>query len=96
METIELKYGDTLIVDPCYIKNVYVNLGGQARFDALKLEKVLHDGDDGEFEVEYADKSFVLGVDSGRIWALKAEFGCYVTLDSNFSRFGIVKGGENG
>ena len=95
METIQLNYKDTLIVDPCYIKNVTTTLGGQARFDALKLEKVLHEGDDGELSVEYQGKHYSLGVDSGRIWAMKAEFECEITLDAGFSGYAVVKGEEN-
>ena len=95
METVSLKCGDTLIVDPCYIKNVSDSLGGQARFDALKLEKVLHDGDDGVFEINYDGKNYTLGVDSGRIWAMRAEFECSVTLGAGYSGFATIRKDEN-
>lgn len=85
---IELKYGELLVVDPCYIKNV--SDGIDSRFDALKLERVLHDGDDGEYAVKYNCSgddwtTTYLGVDSGRLWVLRAEFDCEVEIDSGFS-----------
>lgn len=82
MQTIELKSQDLLIIDPCYIKHVE-----DERYDALKLVKVLHEGDDGEYEISTPDKKALLGVDSGRIWVLQAEFGFSVDIDAGLSGF---------
>lgn len=78
---IEVNYCDVLIVDPCYIKNVSTK-SGETRFDALKLERVLHELGDGEIAiVEDGFARAFLSCDSGRIWALRAEFDCEVELD---------------
>lgn len=85
MKRIELKTNDLLIIDPCYIKHVG-DKSGEARYDALRNRAVIHDGDDGEFTVKVANHEFgCLGVDSGRIWVLQAEFDCYVDVDSGLS-----------
>lgn len=95
MKKITLNYQDILIIDPCYINNVSLDIGGQAKFDLLKLEKVLHEGDDGQFEVGYKGHKFNLGADSGRIWAMSAETDCEVTIDvADFylpQAYGIIK-----
>lgn len=88
MEKIELEYGDGIVIDPCYIKLVNDGFGGNnIRFDALKLEKVLHEGDDGSFlvEIEGGGEIEEVGCDSGRIWLMTAEFDCEVTVDSGLS-----------
>ena len=92
METIELDYQDILIVDPGYIKRVV--FADELRFDALKLVEVLHEGDDGEFTVETPRGVVMLGVDSGRIWKLQAEFDCKVELDAGLSGYCIIRKGE--
>lgn len=89
MTTIKLNYQDLLIVDPCYIKNV--KTFGEQRFDALKLVNVLHEGDDGEYPIELASGCKWLGVDSGRIWELMAEFECEVEVDSGMSGHIVVR-----
>ena len=89
MSTIKLNYQDLLIVDPCYIKEV--KSGGEQRFDALKLVDVLHEGDDGYYPIELASGCKWIGVDSGRIWALMAEFDCEVEVDSGASGHIVVR-----
>ena len=93
METIKLNYGDILICDCGYIKKVYCEWNGEQelRFDGLKLIKVLHEGDDGVYYVKAGDKFKSLGVDSGRIWAMKAEFDITVEIDSGLSGYLVVK-----
>ena len=93
METIKLNYGDILICDCGYIKKVYCEWNGkqELRFDGLKLVKVLHEGDDGCYMVKAGDKVAELGVDSGRIWAMKAEFEITVEIDSGLSGYMVVK-----
>lgn len=93
MKTLELESKDILIIDPCYIKRVHFD--GEDRFDALKCVKTLHDGDDGEFIVCAGGWSIgEIGVDSGRIWVLQAEFGCTVDVDSGLSGEVHIKFGE--
>lgn len=87
----KLEYNDLLICDPCYIKSVMAC--GENRFDALKHIKTLHEGDDGEYEFMLCDQRFSLGVDSGRVWVMKAEFDCEVDVDSGFSGHKVIKGG---
>ena len=86
MQNIKLDYGDYLVCDPCYIKSV--KCGGEYRFDALRCERVLHDGDDGEYRIvgQNGDDAY-LGVDSGRIWVMQAEFGVEVEMDAGLSGF---------
>lgn len=87
---IEMKYGDILVVDPCYVKSV--ECGGDLRFDGLKCGKVLHSGDDGCFTVWCGKEDMGdVGVDSGRIWALVAEFDVKVEVDSGFSGHLLIK-----
>lgn len=93
MNTVKLNYKDLLVVDPGYIKNV-VSYGDEPRFDALRLVRVLHDGDDGEYCYHYDNELFALGVDSGRIWALQAEFECIVTLDAGLSGYKVLPQGD--
>lgn len=76
MGLLKMVAGERLICDPCYIKNV--SYDGEPRFDALKCVKVLHDGDDGEYVVSCPIQEKALGVDSGRIWVMEAEFDCDV------------------
>lgn len=83
---MKLNYNDTIIIDPSYIRSVK-DSAGDNRFDALKHIKTLHDGDDGEFPITYTTSDGEahtewLGVDSGRIWLLRAEFGCDVDIDA--------------
>lgn len=96
METIKLNYQDILVCDPGYIKNVSCTYGDtkEKRFDALKLIEVLHEGDDGEYEIETADGAKFLGVDSGRIWKLMAEFDCEVLIDSGLSGYIVARKGS--
>lgn len=91
METIKMKGGEVLVCDPGYIKGVWCYWGEEKepRFDALKLEKVLHDGDDGYFMVSVGDKAVELGVDSGRIWAMRAEFDVEVDIDAGLSGYWV-------
>ena len=93
MERIQLNYQDKLIVDPCYIKQVYArgDTKKDPRYDALKLVKVVHDGDDGTYPVGNSKTWCYLGVDSGRIWVLQAEFDIEVVLDSGASGSMIVR-----
>ena len=49
MEIVELKCGDYLICDPCYVKRV--TFGDDLRFDALRCVKVLFEGSDGEYDI---------------------------------------------
>ena len=77
MKEIDLHYGDIIICDPCYIKGV--KNGGEVRFDALKAVKEIS-GDDGEYAVKVGDEIEFLTADSGRLWAMKAEFDCRVRL----------------
>lgn len=93
METIKLEAGDKIIVDPCYIKSVKSH--GDLRFDALRTTQVLHDGGDGEFPVNANGKKYWLGVDSGRIWELTAEFSCDIEVDSGFSGHVIIRTDDN-
>lgn len=89
METIKLNYKDALICDPGYIKNV--QFGGEPRFDALRCDKVLFEGDDGCYTIETSENRYLLGVDSGRIWVMTAEFGCEVELDAGLSGYIVLK-----
>lgn len=91
METIKLNYKDYLVCDPCYIKEV--RSGERTRFDALRCIEVLHDGDDVETRVEWRGQEAWLGVDSGRIWAMQAEFDCEIDIDSGLSGHLVVRGG---
>lgn len=92
MNEVKLDYKDLLVVDPCYIKDI-TTLGEQ-RFDALRLVRVLHDGDDGVFLYHYDNEPFDLGVDSGRVWALQAEFECEATLDAGYSGYKVIPQGN--
>lgn len=84
MKTVKMEYKDLLIIDPCYIKNV--KSCGEDRFDGLKCVKTLYEGDDGMYNVFIGEtKVGEIGVDSGRIWALQAEFDIDVEVDSGFS-----------
>lgn len=83
--TIKMNAGEWLICDPGYIKKV--SYAGELRFDALRCVKVLHEGDDGIYEVITPYFSRYLGVDSGRIWVMRAEFDCEVEEDSGFSGY---------
>lgn len=85
----EMNYGDYLIVDPGYIKKV--TDGIDLRFDALKCVKTLWEGDDGVYRV-CNEKGLLkeLGVDSGRIWILQAEFDCEVEIDCGLSDYILV------
>lgn len=96
MEVIKVNDGDILIVDPCYIKTVWTEWGGEKeiRFDLLRCEKVLHEGDDGEFPVKYNGETRYLGVDSGRLWKMVADFDGYVELDAGLSGYWLIKKGE--
>lgn len=87
MEEIKMNYGDRLIIDPCYIKFVKSTNGNTPRFDALRTERVLWDGEDGEFEIRHEDEGSFgsIGADSGRIWIMKAEFDITVDVGSGFS-----------
>lgn len=81
MQTIKMKPNDVLVIDPCYIKGVDDSIS--TRFDALKLVRTLHEGDDGDYYV--ANNGYMLaelGVDSGRIWAMQVEFWCNVKIDA--------------
>ena len=89
METIKLNYNDLLICDPGYIKSV--KNCGEPRFDALRCVEVLHDGDDGVYPIQTPSDCYYLGVDSGRIWKMIAEFGCEVEVDSGLSGHLIVR-----
>lgn len=92
-----MKRGDILIVDACYIKGVYGDYGdrNEPRFDGLKCAKTLWEGDDGVYTIMNGDKELCrLGVDSGRIWALTAEFEIRVDIDSGFSGEYILSVGE--
>lgn len=102
MKTINLNTGDWLIIDPCYIKGVYEQgETSYARYDGLRCVRVIHDGDDGMFDIDIKPTNGVpadyvyttitptstldLGVDSGRIWLLKAEFPVTVVTSSGYS-----------
>lgn len=86
MNELHMKYGDLLIIDPGYIKDVWLEFGGKMqRFDALKCVKTLHDGDDGDYLISVNGDIKELGVDSGRIWVLRAEFDVNVLLDDGLS-----------
>lgn len=90
MKRIELKANDLLIIDPCYIK--HAGFDGEPRFDALRNRAVIHDGGDGEFYVKNGNEELgYIGVDSGRIWVLSAEFGCIVDVDSGLSGEIVLK-----
>lgn len=86
-KNIKMNTYDLLIIDPCYIKHIRVSRDdNEDRFDGLKHLKTLHDGDDGEYGVCDGNKPLgMLGVDSGRIWVLSAEFPVEVEVDSGFS-----------
>lgn len=88
METIKLKTGNKLIIDPCYIKKVTGDFGAKEwRFDGLKCVKTLYEGDDGCYTVDFGVGTGDLGVDSGRIWVLEAEFDIVVDIDAGFSGY---------
>lgn len=93
METLNLTIGDTLIADPCYIKEV--SYADEPRYDALKHIQTLHEGDDGEFPVKLDNgETIYLGVDSGRIWKMVAEFECVVKIDAGFSGYKLIRKGD--
>lgn len=95
MEKISLEMGDAIIIDPCYIKKVSCDFDpSEMRFDALKHEKTLHEGGDGEFEIKLASGSRYVGCDSGRIWLMTSEFGCDVEVDSGFSGYILLRKGD--
>lgn len=86
MKTINFDLGDLLVIDPGYIKNV--SDGVDSRFDALRCVRVLHEGDDGGYTISVNNKDyFEVGVDSGRIWVLEAEFSCKVEIEAGMSGF---------
>lgn len=98
MKTIKMETNDLLVIDPCYIKRVkepiaYRNGEGydyKDRFDGLKCVRTLLEGDDGDYEIYHCrgkdiDYLGTIGVDSGRIWVLKAEFNIEVDIDSGMS-----------
>lgn len=92
----KLKVGEYLICDPCYIEMVEGTFRAEPRFDALRCVKVLHEGDDGSYAVEYKNEKgehedMVLGVDSGRLWLMRAEFDVDVRIDSGLSGHAIIK-----
>lgn len=87
---MKMKYNDLLIIDPCYIKSV--KNSGEDRFDGLKCVKTLHEGDDGEYSVAVEDRAIgFCGVDSGRIWVLRAEFDIEVELDNGLSPYCYIE-----
>lgn len=79
---IKLQADQILIVDPCYIKSVKDSWGDN-RYDALALGKVWS-VDDGSYSlvIEGVCEYEPLEVDSGRIWAVYAEFDCEIELSS--------------
>lgn len=90
MTKVEVQRGDRIVIDPCYIKGVVSS--GKARFDALRCDKVLFEGSDGEYDVIASNgELYSLGVDSGRIWELVAEFECEVEIDSGLSGHAVIK-----
>lgn len=92
MDIVKLGTGDILIIDPCYIKEAKVSLKDEDhRYDALRLVEAIYDGDDGDIPFDFRGKSYCLGVDSGRIWALQAEFPCVVRTDSGFSGYAVQR-----
>lgn len=83
MDTIKLNCKDLLIIDPCYIKHIK-----DERFDSLKHIKTIHEGDDGVYDICIAGKyRDSLGVDSGRLWVIQAEFDTELDIDAGFSGF---------
>lgn len=87
-----MKYNDLLVIDPCYIKSVKLKGTDEQRFDGLKCVKTLHEGDDGEYAVVVKDRAIgFCGVDSGRIWALKADFNIDVELDNGLSPYTFIE-----
>lgn len=90
MQKLKLEHGDYLVIDPCYIKSIQQSTG-QPRFDGLRLIKAFDTGD-GVFSV-YVKNTLAdrIGVDSGRIWVLKAEFDVFVEIDSGCSGSIVVK-----
>lgn len=96
-EMVRLEYGDAIIIDPGYIRGVYGEWDGvlEPRFDGLRCAKVLHDGDDGYYNITLNGKKIAgLGVDSGRIWLIEAEFGVYLDIDAGLSGCKILKADE--
>lgn len=96
MANLHMNYGDLLIVDPCYIKNISTRWNGfvENRFDGLKCIKTLHEGDDGCYQISVNGDIKELGVDSGRVWVLHAEFGVDVELEDGFSGHILIPKGE--
>ena len=89
---MKIKNNTYLIIDPCYIKAV--RYGTEMRFDALK-QVATFNCDDGSYSVSAVidgsrEELGSIGVDSGRIWVLKAEFDCDVIEDSGFSGYILV------
>ena len=81
MKNIKLDSGDILISDPCYIKGVFGEYGGRKEWRY-----------DGCFEVKNRGEVLGdLGVDSGRIWAMVAEFPCEVEIHSGFSGHILIR-----
>lgn len=92
MTKLNLKRGDKITLDPCYVKSVKDDIGDM-RFDALKHIKTLHDGDDGVFDITVdSGQSAPLGVDSGRIWTSQVEFPVEVEVEAGLSGFILEKG----
>lgn len=92
---MQMKYKDLLVIDPCYIKSVKLKGTDEQRFDGLKCVKTLHEGDDGVYKIT-TDKSNdtmlgFCGVDSGRIWVLKADFNIDVELDNGLSPYTFIE-----
>ena len=79
---IKLKDGEILIIDPCYIVEVF-DTSHTRRYDALKLVKEKNTNGDGIFDLRSNPENDIiksLSVDSGRIWALQAEFTCDIIV----------------
>ena len=95
-DVVKVEYGDILIVDPCYIKTVWTTYGEEkeVRFDLLRCKRVRHNGDDGCFPVKHNGVTRYLGVDSGRIWEMEADFDGYVEIDAGMSGYWLIRKGE--
>ena len=98
---LKLNYGDLLVCDPCYIRfvgNYYAKENKCPRYDALKLVKEFALGGDGDVALRYGDEGFtrMVGADTGRVWAMQAEFKCDVFLDASIEWAGyfVIKNGN--
>lgn len=89
-DRVSLMAGDILICDPCYIKAV--RHAGYERHDAFTTHS-LYNGSDGEYRFRAGDEYFDLGCDSGRVWAMRAEFDVELVIDSGFSGYHIATKG---